>query len=349
MEGSSGQAALLCGAGGALGGAAIGAAASRKNPLVGALIGAAIGGLVGATACFAIAEYKSQQVKGYQETKEAVSYQTELGDVVQITNFSLVPSAAAPGSQVTFNATYYVMNPDSDREVTVTETRTLKKLDPGTGQYKELGRPVSSVTMKPGMRSADGKFDVRSGVEQGRYLLAFRVDAGGRSDEQELPFVVTTDQAQLRDATTAQVVAEPVGAKSPGRGASQNQAALPSGTAQPSSGSVPGSAGPLASLGETKVQPPPTAATPPGAQVPPPVSSPPLEKQRIFLASKVKGKGNVRSGPGLSFEIVGQVNKDDRFVILETHTAKPWTWFRIRLEDGRDGWVRNDLGDEVKR
>src|SRR6266852_6289257 len=55
--------ALICGAGGAAGGA------GRHGSLTGALVGAAIGALAGAlvagTTCFAIAEYRSRQVKTY--------------------------------------------------------------------------------------------------------------------------------------------------------------------------------------------------------------------------------------------------------------------------------------------
>lgn len=196
---SSGEAALLCGAGGAVAGGAIGAAASGRNSLFGALIGAAIGGIVGAATCFAIAEYKSQQTLGYQETQQAVQYLPEQGNLAQITKFTLDPSAAAPGSQIVFNATYYVMAP-SDTEVTVMETRTLKKFDAASNQYKEMGRPASSVTMKPGTRNADGKFDVRSGVDPGKYLLAFKIESSGKTDEKELPFEVTTNKAQLSEA-----------------------------------------------------------------------------------------------------------------------------------------------------
>ena len=372
MPESSGEAALLCGAGGALAGGAIGAAAAGgRNTLTGALIGAAIGGLVGAATCFAIAEYKSKQTKGYQETQQAVQYQPDMGDVVQITNFSLDPSAAAPGSQVAFNSTYYVMSPNSDAEVTVTETRTLKKFDQASGQYKEMGRPTSSVTMKPGTRSADGKFDVRSGVEPGKYLLAFKVDSAGRTDEKELPFEVTTNQAQLQGAKVAQVTSEPIGAKRAAVSAPPPAApvrpappvAAPAFPPSPAPAAAP--AAPLSALGEGQAAPPammapppPMAPTPPPAMAPPPPGPPPAMaslppgqgKQRHFVANKVANTGTVREGPGAAFRVVAEIEKDGRFVIVQTvmPQGSRTPWHKIRLDDGREGWVNSALGSEIE-
>jgi hypothetical protein len=351
MPQSSGEAALLCGAAGAAGGAAIGAAvAGGRNTLTGALIGAAIGGLVGAATCFAIAEYKSQQTKGYQETQQAVQYQPDQGEVVQITNFSLDPSAAAPGSQIAFNSNYYVMNPNSNAEVNVTETRTLKKFDPASNQYKDMGRPASTVTMKPGTRSADGKFDVRSGVEPGKYLLAFKVESGSKADEKELPFEVTTNQAQLKDAKVARIVEEPVGAKRVAAPAAAPPAPAPA-APRPAAPAAT-SAAPLASLGEGQGAAPaaPAMAPPPPAPMPAAAPAAPVPgKQRYFIASKVATKGTVREGPGSAFRVIAEMDKDDRFLIVESvmPQGSRTPWHKIRLDDGREGWVNSTLGAEI--
>ena len=351
MPQSSGEAALLCGAGGALAGGAIGAAVAR-DALAGMLIGAAIGGLVGAATCFAIAEYKSQQTKGYQETQQAVQYQPAQGNVVQITNFSLDPSAAAQGSQIAFNANYYVMTP-KDAEISVTETRTLKKFDPATNQYKEMGKPASSITMKPGTRSADGKFDVRSGVENGKYLLAFKVDANGKTDEKELPFEVTNNQAQLKEAKVARIVEEPVGAKRLGT-APSSQSAPAAAPAAPRPAAQPAVApqASLASLGEGQpaapVMPPAAAAAPPR---PASAATPaPGGKQRYFVASKVATRGTIREGPGSGFRVIAEMDKNDRFPLFETRTPQgsQTPWHKIRLDDGREGWVNSTLGGEIQ-
>jgi hypothetical protein len=353
MAQSSGEAALLCGAGGAVAGGAIGAAASGKNSLFGALVGAAIGGLVGAATCFAIAEYKSQQTLGYQETQQAVQYRPEQGNLAQITKFTLDPSAAAPGSQVVFNATYYVMAP-SDAEVTVMETRTLKKFDAASNQYKEMGRPASSVTMKPGTRNADGKFDVRSGVDPGKYLLAFKVESNGKADEKELPFEVTTNKAQLSEAKMVQVTAEPGGGKRVGGPvAAPALPTPPPMTAASPPAAAPAASSPLASLGEGQpgVQagaPPAARPAAPPSQAAPAVAPASRAPQRYFVASKVATRGTVREGPGSGFRVIAEMEKNDRFIILQTQTPQgsQSPWHKIRLDDGREGWVNSALGSE---
>src|SRR5688572_25150481 len=127
---SPGQAALLCGAGGAVAGAAIGGAAGRNWQS--ALIGAAAGALVSGLTCFAISEYKSQQVRDYRQTQQATGYQATEGDRIQITNYEITPAAVAPGSSVAFNATYTVMTPNADADVAVTEVRSLYVYDTQT-------------------------------------------------------------------------------------------------------------------------------------------------------------------------------------------------------------------------
>src|SRR5262249_40221617 len=133
---SPGQAALLCGAGGAGIGAAIGAAAGRNWQS--AVIGAAAGALAGSLTCFAFAEYKSRQVQDYRQTQQALGYSPAQGDAVQIVHYQVSPAAAAPGSSVAFNATYTVMTPNPDADITVTEVRTLSVYDTKTNTWKEL-------------------------------------------------------------------------------------------------------------------------------------------------------------------------------------------------------------------
>jgi hypothetical protein len=369
------KAALICGAGGAAAGAAVGAAvggSGRHGSLAGALIGAGIGAvagaIVGATACFAIAEYRSQQVKGYDETRQAFNYQPSQGEVVQITRYEITPAAAAPGTQVSFNATYYVMTPSADREVPVTETRIVKILDPATGGYKELGRSVNEVTVKPGTRQADGKWEIRSGVAQGRYLVLFEVAKAERSDVKELPLIVTKDQAVLAAPANrvAQVVAE--GTKATETAAVETPkaapaaepvtpaAGTPSATAEaaktteptPATGAPPAGT-PLAALGEQQPKAPPVATVSTTATPPPAPSAPPM-KSVYFVASKVVGRGNVREGPGTKHKIIGEIQPAERFLVVDraTNPGERSPWYKIRLEDGREGWVAGSLGEEVE-
>jgi uncharacterized protein YgiM (DUF1202 family) len=72
-------------------------------------------------------------------------------------------------------------------------------------------------------------------------------------------------------------------------------------------------------------------------------------KQRYFIASKVATKGTVREGPGSAFRVIAEMDKDDRFLIVES--AMPQgsrtPWHKIRLDDGREGWVNSTLGSEI--
>ena len=156
-----------------------------------------MGALAAGLTCFAFAEYKSQQVRDYRQTQQATDYQPSQGDRVQITQYEITPAAAAPGSSVAFNATYTVMTADADADVVVTEIRSLYVHDPRTNEWKELGRVPNQVTVKPGTRQANGKFDVRSGVAPGDYRIAFQVVKDTVSDGKNLPLLVTTNQTAL--------------------------------------------------------------------------------------------------------------------------------------------------------
>ena len=56
------------------------------------------------------------------------------------------------------------------------------------------------------------------------------------------------------------------------------------------------------------------------------------------LTVKVQ-RGNVRSGPGKSYPVIGRVQKADNFPI----EARQGDWFKILLETGREGWVFKSL------
>jgi uncharacterized protein YraI len=45
--------------------------------------------------------------------------------------------------------------------------------------------------------------------------------------------------------------------------------------------------------------------------------------------------GTVRSGPGMTYNIVGQVAKTAQYEVIEEQDG----WYKIRLEEGTDGWV----------
>jgi len=327
-----GTAALACGLGGAAVGAAIGGAAGRNWQ--GALIGAAAGALLAATTCFAIADYQSRQVRGYGETGQAIGYQPGQGDVVRITRYELVPAAVAPGGQIAFNATYYVMTPTPDQDVPITETRTLLVRDPGTNQYREVGRAPAQVTVKPGTRQSDGKIPVGSGVAEGNYQLLFEVSKNGVKDTQALPITVTRDRTVLAAPVNqaAQVVAE---------GGKRVEASTPTApgarpATPPPPAAAPSAGAPLSTLGEADPKPPgsPTVAA---------------TRPAYFVASRVVGRGALREGPGRSYRVVGQIHPGERFPIVERRLppGEATPWYRLRLDSGLEAWVAGSLGEEA--
>lgn len=186
------KAALSCGVVGGLLGAAVGAAVDKKNRGRGAAIGAAIGVAAGMGACFAIASYQNREVADYQRTSQEVNYQPSSGNKLEISEFFLSPSAVRPGDKVAFNAQYYVMTPNPNEDITVTETRTIKAYDSSSGEYNELGSSSNQITMKPGTRQGDGVVNINGLTPEGNYIMAFSVEYNGNKAETESPLVISS-------------------------------------------------------------------------------------------------------------------------------------------------------------
>jgi hypothetical protein len=327
-------------------------------------VGATVGAIAAATACFAIT-YNSQEVRNYDETKREVRYEPSQGAVAQIREFEVAPGVVAPGSRVTFAASYYIMAADAAQDIALTETRVVTAIG-ASGQRKELGRHTNRLTVKPGTRRGDGEFEVKSGVAEGSYEIAFEIDASGQRDSKTLPLSVTKNQALLRDPTrrVARVTAE-LPAKPETAGATENTARNDApGAAAGSAPDAPRSddarqtasgpsvtTTPLASLGEPNPTAPPTMTTgvPMVASVASATEASKATRHRFFLASKAVGAGSLRDGPGSGFKIVGQIQNGERFPLLDVVAphGSAVTWYKLRLDDGREAWVSSAVGHEV--
>jgi uncharacterized protein YgiM (DUF1202 family) len=70
--------------------------------------------------------------------------------------------------------------------------------------------------------------------------------------------------------------------------------------------------------------------------------------QRYFVATNVTTRGTVREGPGSGFRVIAEIEKNDRFIIIQTQTPQgsQSLWHKLRLDDGREGWVNSALGSE---
>jgi hypothetical protein len=203
---------------GALGGAALGALFGKGE---GALIGAAAGGAL----AFAIAwghclsaysDLNSYPVAGAQETALRTGYDVSQGEVIKIENYTLDPTGVAPGGKVRMNGSYYVMAPGGEREVKVTETRSLSFLDPENNEWKELGAVDQHVTSAIGTRRAEGSFDIPADAPEGHYRIALKVSAYGKNDQMTQDLTVKKGMPMGPAAASAGTAS---GAKSLGNGA----------------------------------------------------------------------------------------------------------------------------------
>jgi len=142
---------------------------------------------------------KSQPTAGYQETANRVGYNESQGAVVKVQNFNVSPTSVGQGGSVKLNGSYYVMAPPDRKEINVTETRIVKYFDPSKNEFVDLGQVDQQVTAAPGTRIADGNFDIPKDVPEGRYKIAFIVNAEGKSDMVERELTVRKATAFVPD------------------------------------------------------------------------------------------------------------------------------------------------------
>ena len=135
------QYTVVGGVGGALLGALLGGGSDRGR---GAVIGAAAGGAL----AFAVAwgqclqqysDLKSFPVADARQTAQQVGYDPSRGSEIKIQSFSIDPNSLAPGSEMKLNGSYYVMAPEGQKEVKVTETRAVQYLRSGAKRLEGSG------------------------------------------------------------------------------------------------------------------------------------------------------------------------------------------------------------------
>ena len=179
--------------GGALGGALVGGliGGNWKGAGIGAAAGGAIGFAYAWGKCLSLySTLKSQPVGTYQDAAQQAGYNPSQGNVTKIQNFSVSPDAVPPGGSAKLNGSYYVMAPEGAKEMKVTETRVVKYFDPSKNQWVDLGQVDQEVTAKPGLRKADGNFDIPKDVPEGKYKIAFKVASSGKEDMMEKDLTV---------------------------------------------------------------------------------------------------------------------------------------------------------------
>jgi hypothetical protein len=76
----------------------------------------------------------------------------------------------------------------------------------------------------------------------------------------------------------------------------------------------------------------------------PTYKAPQEEKTSYFVVST--DEANVRSGPGITFEVIDQANKGDRYPVLESvqPSGESSSWYRVRVDSFREGWISGLVG-----
>jgi surface antigen len=153
---------------GAAGGALIGALGENGGEaLAGALIGAVAGGGIGA--------YMDHQDQSAEETYEDHDYDPDEGVELRFEDVIARPDPVAVGQPVVLEASYAVLAPDPQREITVTETRVV------THQGNRVAHAEKQVTRTPGTYTSAVELDLPDESPTGDYRVTVTISAAGES------------------------------------------------------------------------------------------------------------------------------------------------------------------------
>ncbi|MBM4287166.1 MAG: hypothetical protein FJ135_03270 [Deltaproteobacteria bacterium] len=177
-------------AGGAVGGAALGAALGAllglatgdvaRSAVVGAIAGAAAGGIAGLT----YGHYLKEQYRNRQTAEAFYQYDPQQGEKVVIDQVSVQPEAVAPGSQVTLESIYTILN-GNDQPVPVEVTQGV------INQGKFVYRPaVNSSQQASGSYRLALPFSLGS-LPEGKYTFLTQVKAGQTQGTRACDFYIT--------------------------------------------------------------------------------------------------------------------------------------------------------------
>jgi hypothetical protein len=131
----------------------------------------------------------------------------------------------------------------------------------------------------------------------------------------------------------------------------QPQAAVPSApAAPPAPAPVPPPAAPAAPLPSAPPAAPPAQAAPAPARPPAPVATPAPAPAAPATAPAKKtiyvkvSQANFRAAAGTSGKILRVLRRGARLEVLETRND----WFRVRLDDGPEGWVAESVTSDTE-
>ena len=162
---------------GALGGALIAGEGSRtKGAIIGGLAGALIGGVIG--------NYTVDQKKTATETANKYNYQPSAGTVVRIEGSSARPALVRPGDKVDLDATYAVMTPSSNTQVSITEAREVRL------NNELVGNPEVNVSHAAGTYTSSVPLFLPTDAKKGTYRVITTIKTDVGKDSRESSFIV---------------------------------------------------------------------------------------------------------------------------------------------------------------
>ncbi len=326
---------------GAVVGGVLGGVIAKDNPLVGVAIGATAGALVGGLIGWKVGEYRMEKVKEAGQSPAAKDYKPEQGVVAKIETTAAAPQQLKPGDQVILQTQYTVLSPPDKGEVKVKEVRTI------LFNNQQLGRLEKDSTLSAGTYSTQNTLTLPQDAAEGRYTVATLVEPVGvpkaTKAEATTDFVVGT--VPVAAPVAPAVTAPQVGA-----------AAAPTAPAAPAATEVEAR---LKQLDDLKAKglvtdqeyrqkreeilstAGPKGATQVSLPVQPPASPalPPVPEVVYVKATTI----NIREDAGTSAKAVATARKGNKLLVLDETQRGKEKWYRIRTEDGREGWVASWL------
>lgn len=167
----------LGGAAGAVAGAVLAGEGSRtKGALLGGLAGALIGGVIG--------NYTVDKKKTAQQTSDKYAYNPASGTVVRIEAAASKPAVLSPGATTNLEATYAVMAPSADSQVSITESREV------TLNGELVGNPEVTVSRTAGTYSSTVPLILPADAKKGKYKVITTIKTAAGKDSRESSFTV---------------------------------------------------------------------------------------------------------------------------------------------------------------
>ena len=162
---------------GALGGAVIAGEGSRtKGAIIGGLAGALLGGVIG--------NYTVDQKKTSTETANKYNYQPSAGTIVRIEGSSAKPATVKPGDKVDLEATYAVMTPSANTQVSITEIREVRL------NNELVGNPEVNVSHAAGTYTSSVPLFLPTDARKGTYRVITTIKSDAGKDSRETSFIV---------------------------------------------------------------------------------------------------------------------------------------------------------------